>query len=291
MPPMSADDVELRAIGAEDAAAVCAFLHAELNPRIPVERWAALFTTPWTTDAPNHGFLLEVSGRIVGAYLGVYADRVLAGTATRVCNLAAFCVVEEHRAHSLRLVRAMIGQRGFVFTDLSPSGNVIALNERLGFEHLDTATSLTVNLPRVAPRGIRISSDVDVAEATVTGDDARLLRDHRAARAVRHVSIRSGGGHAYLMVRKVRRKGLPVFATVLHAGGDRELLSRTWPAVGAHLLARHGALATLVERRVLPDVYGRGRALARPRPKMFRAKNVPAAEIDDLYSELVLLEW
>ncbi|WP_169583079.1 MULTISPECIES: hypothetical protein [Microbacterium] len=288
---MNATDVVLRPIGADDAAAVCAFLHAQLNRRIPVHRWSALFAPPWSTDAANHGFLIEASGRIVGAYVAVYADRVLAGAAARVCNLAAFCVLEEYRPHSLRLVRAVLGQPGLVFTDLSPSGNVIALNERLGFDHLDTATSLALNLPRVAPRGIRISSDPMVAEATVTGEDVRLLRDHRGARAVRHLTIRSGESSAYLMVRKVRRKGLPVFATVLHAGGDRALLVRAWRAVGAHLLVHHGAVATLVERRVLPEVFGRGRVLARPRPKMFRAKDVPAAEIDDLYSELVLLEW
>lgn len=288
---MSAEAVVLRPIEAGDADAVCAFLHAELNPRVPVEDWAALLAPPWSTDAPDHGMLIETAGRIVGVYVAVHSDRVLGGARRTVCNLAAFCVVEEHRAHSLRLMRAMLNRPGVVFTDLSPSGNVVALNERLGFEHLDTATSLLVNLPRFAGRGIRVSSDVDVAAATVTGEDARLLRDHRGARAVRHVSVRSGDAYAYLMVRKVRRKGLPVFATVLHAGGDRALLARAWPAVGAHLLAHHGALATLVERRVAAEVFGRGRVLARPRPKMFRGEDVAAAEIDDLYSELVLLEW
>lgn len=288
---MSADDVVLRPIRVEDTSAVAAFLHSELNSRIPAERWSALFRPPWAADAPNHGFLLETAAGIVGVYAAVYSERVLNDKEVRVCNLAAFCVVEEHRAQSLRLVRALLGQRGFLFTDLSPSGNVVGLNERLGFVHLDTATSLTFNLPRIAGRGIRISSDIDVAEATVTGHDAQLLRDHRGARAVRHVTVRTDGGYAYLMVRRVRRKGLPVFATILYAGGDRALLARCWRSVGAHLLAHHGLVATLAERRMLPEVFGRGRVLAHPRPKMFRGQDVTAAEIDDLYSELVLVEW
>ena len=288
---MTADDVVLRPIRAEDTAAVAAFLHAELNPRIPAERWGDLFAPSWPAEQPNHGYLLEAAGEIAGVYAAVYSDRVVGGKEVRVCNLAAFCVVEEHRAHSLRLLRALLGQRGLVFTDLSPSGNVVGLNERLGFVHLDTATAITPNLPWIPKGGIRISSDPDVAAATVTGPDAQLLRDHRTAPAVRHVTVRADGGYAYMMVRRVRRKGLPVFAAVLHASGDRALLARSWRSVGAHLLARHGTLATLVERRVLPEVFGRGRALAHPRPKMFRGRDVPAAEIDDLYSELVLLEW
>ena len=38
-------------------------------------------------------------------------------------------------------------QDGYHFTDLSPSGNVVALNRRLGFTQLDTATALVPNLP------------------------------------------------------------------------------------------------------------------------------------------------
>ena len=44
---MTADDVVLRPIRAEDTAAVAAFLHAELNPRIPAERWGDLFAPSW----------------------------------------------------------------------------------------------------------------------------------------------------------------------------------------------------------------------------------------------------
>jgi len=236
----------------------------------------------------NHGFQLVASdGQIVGVYLAVYSTRDECRPA--VCNLAAFCVLEQHRPHSLRLVRALLGQKGYLFTDLSPSGNVPAMNERLGFHRLDTSTRLVLNAPRPA-RGIRVTESPAMLEETLVGRDAIIYRDHRRAAAARHALILHDGGYAYLMYRRDRRKRLPIFASPLYAGGDAAMLEDAWPAVGSHLLGR-GLAATLAERRVLGfSPGGPGRQLARPRVKMYLGK-AGAEEVDYLYSELTLLQW
>src|SRR5262245_57720181 len=100
----------------------------------------------WTVDQPNHGFLLRVSEHVVGVYLAFYSQRTINGRLEQFCNLAAWCVLEEYRSHGLRLTRALLAQKGYHFTDLSPSGSVIQLNTRLGFSHLDVATALIPNL-------------------------------------------------------------------------------------------------------------------------------------------------
>ena len=51
--------------------------------------------------------------------------------------MGAWCVLDEFRAHGLRLVRADAGPGGYNFTDLSPSGNVVQLNTRLKFQFLE----------------------------------------------------------------------------------------------------------------------------------------------------------
>ena len=174
---------------------------------------------------------------IVGAYAAVYSERTIDGETHRICNLAAFCVLDDFRAHSFRLVRALLGQRGFEFTDLSPSGNVVALNERLGFARLDTTTRLASTSPP-SRRGVRVTSDPGGLRG-FQGDDAEVYADHRVAPAARHLLVISGDDYAYLIVRKDRRKGLPLFATPLYVGGDLEC-SDAWPTIGSHLLLRHG---------------------------------------------------
>jgi len=275
----------------EDAHAVSEFLHNHLNPKVSRAAWGALLAPPWSVLAPNHGFQLVAGGAVVGVYVAVYSERAVDGELRRFCNLAAFCVLEGYRADSLRLIRTILAQQGYEFTDFSPSGNVVALNERLGFALLDTATRLTPNLPRLPRRGVTVSDDPRRVAGVLTGQDARAYQDHKDAPAARHIVVISGGEYGYLVVRKDRRKRLPFFASPLYVGGSRELLRSAWPQVGSHLLLRHAALATLGERRVLGFLPALGVDLGSPRAKMFRSQAMPAGAIDYLYSELTLLEW
>lgn len=286
---MTTDAIELRPILAEDADAVAEFLHSHLNQNVSAAQWRALFDPPWRAEAPNHGFQLRTATGIVGVYAAVYSDREIDGELRHFCNLAAFCVLDSHRLHSLRLLRALTGQKGFEFTDLSPSGNVVALNERLGFVQLDTATMLLANLPAFPRPGVTVTSDPSVIASVLTGQDAQVYTDHRDAQAARHSVCVAGDSYGYVITRKDRRKGLPLFSTVLYAGGDIELVRRAWPQIRAHLLVSQHTLATLVERRVLD--LDRGHHLKSPRAKMFKSRAIGADHVDYLYSELTLLEW
>lgn len=288
---MDRENVEVRPITDEDAGGVARFLHENLNSRVSRAAWGAILAPPWSVDAPNHGFQLVADNRIVGAYLAVYSEREVDGQQRRFCNLAAFCVHEDYRAHSLRLIRALLAQRGFEFTDLSPSGSVVALNERLGFTALDTTTRLAPNLPRISRRGVKVSDDPAIVAGILEGRDARVYRDHLDAPAARHIVAIADGVYGYLVVRKDRRKRLPFFASPLYVGGSRDLLCSAWPQVGSHLLFRHASLATLAEHRVLGFIPALGVDVRAPRAKMFRSKSVRAEDIDYLYSELTLLEW
>lgn len=276
-------------IGHDDVEPVSAFLHEHLNTRVPPKRWAALLRPPWGLVGPNQGFqLLDDDHRVVGVHVAVYSIR--GNGAIRVCNLAAFCVLEEYRSHSLALLRALLRQRDWIFTDLSPSGVVPTLNERLGFRHLDTTTRLVLNRPRLSDRG-EVTTSPDVLRAVLTGKDATVFHDHGDAPASRHLLVRDEGGYGYLVYRRDRRKRLPLFASPLFAGGTPAVLQRLWPAVSAHLLMQ-GMPAVLAEQRVLGFTpMGLGRGLARPRPKMYRGDLPPEVSRDHLYSELTLLEW
>lgn len=288
---MDSERIDVRPIMDRDVDAVAGFLHDHLNSRVSPAAWGAILAPPWSATPPNHGFRLVANDMLVGTYVAVYSERELGGELRRFCNLAAFCVLEEYRAHSFRLIRAILAQPGFEFTDFSPSGNVVELNRRLGFASLDTATRLAPNLPRLPRRGLTISDDPTVVAGVLTGQDARVYGDHRDAPAARHIVAIAGGEYGYLVVRKDRRKRLPFFASPLYVGGSRELLRSAWPQVGSHLLFRHAALVTLAERRVLGFRPSLGFDLAAPRAKMLRSKTVRAESVDYLYSELTLLEW
>jgi hypothetical protein len=285
--------VKLAPIADTDLRRVGEFLQANLNERVSAQDWASAVSQPWAAERPNAGYmLLDESGAVVGAHLAFYSERTIAGARERFCNLGAFCVLPEHRFHSLRLLKALLAQDGYHFTDLSPSGNVVKLNERLKFASLDTAGALIPNLPwPTVPGRARISSDPATIERTLRDDQLALYRDHARAPAAHHVVLTRGERSCYVVFRRDRRKGLPLFASLLGVS-DPELLHELARPFSRHLLVRHRVLALLAEERVtggplpLPS-----RRLTQPRRKMFRSSSLEPAQIDYFYSELVAVAW
>jgi hypothetical protein len=285
--------VSVQPIGDEDVADVAEFFHADLNARVPSEAWVEAFTPPWSFEQPNHGFMLvDDAGEIVGAYGALYSERTVGDRRERICNLAAWCVREDQRFHSLRLLKALLAQEGYTFTDFSPSGNVVPLNTRLGFTELDPATVLVPTLPWPARRGVRVASDPDDVCAALTGNELDVYDDHKGLAAARHLVLTEGDRRCWVVFRMDRRKKLPpVFATILHVS-DRDIFRRRIRVVGSHLLLHHRAAAMLAERRVTGPLHVWPQStLGAPRRKMILSSTMSVDEVDYFYSELMCLSW
>ncbi|WP_407180099.1 hypothetical protein [Bradyrhizobium sp. STM 3562] len=268
------------------------FLHAKLNKRLAAADWEAAIIPPWPCHQPNHGFFLRVRAGIVGAYLAFYSEREIEGRIERFCNLAAWCVLDEYRSYSLLLLNALLAQKGYHFTDLSPSGSVIPLNARLKFSHLDVATALVPNLPWPAwSRQVRVLTKPQEIERALSGRDLDIYRDHARANATHHVVVAvEGRGACYAIFRRVRRKNLPLFASILYVG-NRALFRTVARYIFRHLLLRHGIPVTLAELRIVGARPRPSVMLKSPRPKMYRSASLRPDQIDDLYSELTCVAW
>lgn len=270
-----------------DLAEVGDFLHDHLNARVSARDWATAPQVPWRVDQPNYGFRLLADTTLVGVMLAFYSDRRIDGRTERICNLAAWCVLPEHRTHSFRMLRAALSQPGYSFTDLSPSGAVVPLDERLGFEHLDAGAQLVPCLP-LPTWGTTVVDDRATVEALLDGDALQIYLDHSGVAAAHHVLLRRGGRDCYVIYRRDRRRNLRVFVSVLYVS-DPQLFRRSLRAFGSHVLRRRHGLVVLLEERVV------GRVVFAPeiggRPKMFKSATIDATDIDNLYSELMCVAW
>ena len=286
-----ADAVSVVPITATDTRRVAEFLHAHLNERVAVDHWAHALDPPWAVERPNAGFMLLDGDAVVGVQLAFYAERTIDGRQEPFCNLGAWCVLPAYRFHSLRLLKAILGQEGYHFTDLSPNGDVVGINTRLSFRFLDTTTALVPNLPwPTLPGRNTISSDPALIERTLTGRDLQLYRDHAATSAARHLVLIRDDEWCYVIFRRDRRKQLPLFVSMLYVSNAR-LFRRMVRPLCRHMLLHHGAAATLAEHRIIGYRPRLGFTLPSPRRKMFRSASLEPAHIDDLYSELVCVAW
>ncbi|MFI2362293.1 hypothetical protein [Promicromonospora sp. NPDC019610] len=283
-------DVELAPVTTDDLPRVGEFLSVYLDGSLTPGQWARSLRPTWTTSHPDHGFLLTSEGRVVGVYAALYSEQDGPGGPRAVCNVAAWCVLDEYRHHSLRLLRAMLAQRDRELTDLSPSGTVVPLNERLGFQHLDTAGALVVNLPLPSP-GVRLLTGRADIEAALSGPDLAAYRDHADSAAARHVVAVVDGRPCWVVFRAVRRKRLRLFASVLHVS-DRELFRAAAPAVYRHVLLAHGLPFTLLQTRVCGPRPWHSVPLSAQRPTMYLSRTgQPPESVSYLYSELTQVPW
>ena len=284
--------LDVRAVKVEpitnvDIPAVAEYLQVGFSPGPSAAEWQRVMTPPWDVEQPNHGYLLRDNRRVVGAYLALYSERVIDGRPHRICNLGAWCVADEHRATGLRMLRSLLRQREYTFTDLTPNGNVVALNTRLGFAPLDTTTVLVPNLPwPMRSSGVRVVDTPTEIDEMLSERDQTIYRDH-AATAVKHVVVAKGDRSCYVMFRRERRKRLPLFAFILYVG-DRDLFRDCESHFYRYLLLRHGIAATLAEVRVVGHRPARS-VMVTGWPKMFLSEDLKPVQIDYLYSELTLL--
>jgi len=278
-------------IAAADLDPVGEFLHKNLNERISAQDWARAARVPWLVDAPNHGFMLIDGNDVVGVYLAFYSNRTISGRTERFCNLGAWCVLPEHRLRSLQLLMAILRQPGYHFTDFSPSGNTVAINERMKFTRLDTAAAMMPNLPWApCPGRHLVSSERDVIGSLLTGYELQIYLDHQHAQAANHVVMNLGDEQCYVIFRRDRRKNLPIFASLLYVSNP-SLFHRMSRVLGRHLLLRHRVPVTLVELRVVGGKPVGSLLLRQFRPKMFKSDSLRPDQIDYLYSELVCVAW
>lgn len=289
---MSGNRVALSPIEETDLDDVAEFLHRELNSRVSVSAWRRAIVPPWPPCGPNHGFLLRAEGRgVVGVQLAFYSTRSVGRRVERFCNLGAWCVLDDYRADGLRLLRSVLRQRGYHFTDLSPSGNVVAINLRMRFRHLDTTAVLSVNAPfPTRPGTVRILGDTARIRAVLDPGELAVHDDHQGAQATIHLVVQHGGEHCYLILRRDRRKGLPGFGTLLYASRPA-VLAMAGRELARYLLLRRGILFTITELRLVEGAAPfPGRRIVN-RPKMFLSTTLDEGDIDYLYSELTCLAW
>ena len=280
----------LEPIRDEDLPEFCRFLRENLSRERSVEEWAKAFAQDWCPSKPNNGFLIRHQGRIVGGIGAIYAERSVRGRLERFCNITSWCVLDAFRAQSVRLAMAVAAQPGFHFTDLTPTEVVSKTLQFLKFKPMNERHAIWPNLPWPLVRlgGIRVLSDPAQIGRLLGPDDAKANRDHRHLPWLRHLAVGVTDAWCYVVWKRTRLKGIT--GAVIIALSDAELFLRYRMALGSYLLVHHGLLYTRVESRLLPRLPALSIELLGYRSKVFRSDTLTAADMSNLYSELVALD-
>ncbi len=247
-----------------------------------------LFSTQWAKHTEACGFVMEDTGCIVGILGTLFSDRLIGGQRERFCNLHTWFVKEEHRGHSLALMRPVTRLRNCTITDLSPSPAVVQISRRLGFQILDS--QLTLLLP------VRFRSQTQVAFSSpddhchlLSEADQQILTDHADLPCERLLVTTPTGKSCLIVYRIIPQRFRYCY---LHYVSDLELFQEHSIAIRRELSSRSGCRFVAVNRRSLgskriPKSY----TLPVGIPQLYKSQTVNPSKIDTLYSEVLINNW
>jgi plasmid stabilization system protein ParE len=280
--------MQIRPARPGDRDAVVDLLHQRMNPRIARERWSRLFDYAWRpADAPDCGRILERDGTLTGFLGATYVDRPIGGRLTRICNMSSWYLMAEVRGqgYGRAMVVDLTADPAVIYTDLTATAPVHALLlAYAGFAVLDDRRWLVRRrgneIPAVIVEGMALEHRLDPRQRT-------LLRHHAGFRDCRAVWA-SVGREGCFLILQVKTKGEDIsYHQLLHASAPA-MLVRCAQAIAEALLPAEPAVLAIDGRLVPARPEG---AESEPilQPRLFKSR-LPAADIDNLYNEVLLLD-
>ena len=283
--------VRLAMVG--DIDAICSLLHEKMNSRIPVSRWRNLMTYQWLDDKPDFGRVVESSGRVLGFCGMVYADRLMGDTdrglrTERIVSMSSWYLDKSLRGKGFgkEMLASAIEDRSLTYATLTNSRKPLGIVEGLGFRVLEDHRYLW-RKSATADAVVSIVDDPIELRACVEPHQVQLLNDMQGLPLV-PMALQYRDQQA-LMFFSIKQKSADITWFDLMYVSDPELFKLGAQALANQLLPDKPAVLAADGRFFrLPPAGIEAERL--PVARYFISETVAPHELDNLYSELQLLD-
>ena len=278
---------------ASDADAICSLLHEKMNSKIPVSRWQNLMRYQWLDDKPDFGRVVESDGQILGFCGMVYADRLIGDARTglrkeRIVSMSSWYLDKSLRGKGLGrdMLASAIEDRSLTYATLTNSRKPLGIVEALGFKVLEDHRYLW-----------RKTGESDAAVSVI--EDVAEVRSYAEPHQIQLLDDMEGLPLAPMLLQYRDRQAL-MFFSIKQKSADVTWFDLMYASDPELFVSCAQSLAN----RLLPDrpavLAADGRFFRRP-PSGIKAEQLPVAryfisesvephELDNLYSELQLLD-
>lgn len=261
------------------------------NPQITRQHWQKLFHQPWRKPGDSIGYVLRDEEKIVG-YMGMlWSHRIIDGKPEDFCNLTSWVVKEDYRQKGIALFMPVLKLKDCTVTIHTPARHVHEFYKRMGFQELETKLKVLYPLPQI--KGLlrfhkfRGTTNPQKIEAILKGADAQIYRDHRGHHC-RHVVIYNQDEYCYVVF--TRTKGRKVHFSDIHYISAPGLFLENLELIKFHLFRINGTLLSLLQSRLVGDAdIPHAKTSVYKAPTLYKSSRLKPRQIDNLYSELMLL--
>jgi len=254
--------------------------------------WRRIFDYRWDKEENYCGLVLKDQDTPVG-FLGlIFSRKQIGPNVEKFCNITSWIVKEEYRSRALALIFPILAMKDYTITDLSPSSKVHQLQNKLGFDDLDTACRILLPFGRRLSQpnieNLEIATNKIEIEKGLQGEHLRIFRDHKIYNCL-HLLVHHQNKYCYITFSKLKRKRIR-FAHV-HYISDPALFSRAYPKIRKAInTAANSKLVFIDSRHVKNMRLPVSITLPFRSPRQYRSSSLKPEQIDNLYSEVMLLD-
>jgi hypothetical protein len=270
-------------------------LLSELEDTHSREKWREIFDYQWESDEGHVGYALVDDRKVVGFNGAIFSRRIIDGREARICNLTSWIVKEQYRTESLRLVFPVLKLKGYTITNLTMNERAWEVTRRLGFKNLDTTVRILFPVPGLSATRKEeapvIVSDQSRIAGILDPVDLKIFIDHSHYNCG-HLVIQDKHGYSYIIYtrKRYRKYNCDIPYAQIHYISDRSAFLRRLSKVKSYFLKSRKYFFLAVDERLIGNAaipYSKAYRLKIPR--MYKSDVLSREQVDNLYSELVIL--
>ncbi len=276
--------MDVRFAKREERARVEGFMHAAF-PRAKwgAEGWTRLLANRWGGERGEFAVTAWDKDTLVGVMGMNDSIRHTARGPRRYRNLTSWYVLKSHRGMGLgeTLMHTAMADPEVTSTNLTSAKAALPLVDRIGFKVLDAQRFVWRR-----GEGEKLQQSFDpLKEAALNEVDTQVLRDH-ADLGLSYVTVETPDGPCTLALSVKQKVDEYVTHEVIYVG-QPDLLAQHGQGIADSVLPETPAVLS-VDSRLAPHARG-GETQQIEVPRFYKGTSLLPAEIDHMYSEIVLM--
>ncbi len=281
--------IQIRPAGPDDRDAVCNLLHEKMSSRIPLERWRRIVDGRWSGWRDDFGVIAEADGELAGFLGVVYAERPTPHGIRRFGNLTSWYITKPYRGRGVgwRMLQAAMSDPTVSYTTFSSNPPALRLMAKAGLVLLDDRRLIWDGKATKAT-DVVVTKNPDIAGEGLSERSRQILADHAGLNVLPYL-IEPKDQPSYLVLVHVKKKGADIaYHEALHVE-DPAAFTRHAGSFASAILPPKKALLS-VDSRFCTGAANPDRVEEIEAPRFVRPTDVEPANVDFLYSEIVLLD-
>ena len=259
------------------------------NQQLTKKDWEKIFITKWTQSPDHCGYALVDGDRVVGFIGTLFSKRIINGKQAKLCNITSWIVDPSFRNKSLLLLRPILQLRDYTITNLTPTIDTVSLFEKCYFEKLETSfKSFIPSFPLLRRKSkYSLVTETELIRSYLNENELNIHKDHKEP-ICKHLIVKSLSSYCYIVFNILKRKRLPCTQFYYISNPELFLGATSW--IQHYLFKKYKSMLTFFDSRLLKGIKtNSGIKCYLNAPRLFRSPNLSSVEIDNLYTELLLL--